>query len=102
MDISRIVKEIEEGNLVITPTDTVYGIMAKALDIDVINKVIEAKKRSKVKSFIVLVNGDEMLSKVAKNITPVHKELIKKYCPHYTQNNYDLEVIKRTCLLVDP
>ena len=30
------------------------------------------------------------------------KELIKKYCPHYTQNNYDLEVIKRTCLLVDP
>ena len=30
------------------------------------------------------------------------KELIKKYFPHYTQNNYDLEVIKRTCLLVDP
>ena len=30
------------------------------------------------------------------------KELIKKYCPHYTQNNYDLEVIERTCLLVDP
>ena len=81
MDIQRIVKEIEEGNLVITPTDTVYGIMAKALDLNVIRKVFEAKQRAKNKSLIVLVNGEEMLSKVAKNISLVHKELMSKYWP---------------------
>ena len=81
MDIQRIVKEIEDGNLVITPTDTVYGIMAKALDLNVIRKVFEAKQRAKNKSLIVLVNGEEMLSKVAKNISLVHKELMSKYWP---------------------
>ena len=81
MDIQRIVKEIENGNLVITPTDTVYGIMAKALDLNVIRKVFEAKQRAKNKSLIVLVNGEEMLSKVAKNISLVHKELMNKYWP---------------------
>ena len=81
MDIQRIVKEIEEGNLVITPTDTVYGIMAKALDLNVIRKVFEAKQRAKNKSLIVLVNGEEMLSKVAKNISLVHRELMNKYWP---------------------
>ncbi|MBR4693943.1 MAG: threonylcarbamoyl-AMP synthase [Bacilli bacterium] len=81
MDIQRIVKEIENGNLVITPTDTVYGIMAKALDLNVIRKVFEAKQRAKNKSLIVLVNGEEMLSKVAKNISLVHKDLMNKYWP---------------------
>ena len=81
MDIQRIVKEIEDGNLVITPTDTVYGIMAKALDLNVIRKVFEAKQRAKNKSLIVLVNGEEMLSKVAKNISLVHRELMSKYWP---------------------
>ena len=81
MDIQRIVKEIEDGNLVITPTDTVYGMMAKALYLSVIRKVCEAKQRAKNKSLVVLVNGEEMLSKVAKNISLVHKELMNKYWP---------------------
>lgn len=27
---------------------------------------------------------------------------LKQYCPHYTPKNHDLEVMKRTWLLVDP
>ena len=81
MDIERIVEEVEKGNLVITPTDTVYGILSKSSDINVINKIFEAKQRAKNRSLLVLVNGEEMLLKVAKNITPVHRELMNKYWP---------------------
>ncbi len=81
MDINRIVEELEKGNLVITPTDTIYGILAKSNDEDVINKVYEAKQRAKNKSLIVLVNGVDMLKRVVKDINPVQKELIDRYWP---------------------
>ena len=81
MDINRIVEELEKGNLVITPTDTVYGILAKSSDEDVINKVYEAKQRAKNKSLIVLVNGVDMLKTVVKEINPIQKELIDRYWP---------------------
>ena len=81
MDINRIVEELEKGNLVITPTDTVYGILAKSSDDRVVNKVFEAKQRALNKSLIVLVNGIDMLKRVVKEITPLQQELINKYWP---------------------
>ena len=81
MDINRIVEELEKGNLVITPTDTVYGILAKSSDDRVVNKVFEAKQRALNKSLIVLVNGMDMLKRVVKDITPLQQELINKYWP---------------------
>ena len=45
MNIERIVNEIKKGNIVITPTDTVYGILADASNELAINKVYDAKKR---------------------------------------------------------
>jgi L-threonylcarbamoyladenylate synthase len=81
MNISKIVEELEKGNLVITPTDTVYGILAKSSDDKVVNKVFEAKQRALNKSLIVLVNGMDMLKRVVKEITPLQQELINKYWP---------------------
>ena len=81
MNINKIVEELEKGNLVITPTDTVYGILAKSSDDKVVNKVFEAKQRALNKSLIVLVNGMDMLKRVVKEITPLQQELINKYWP---------------------
>ena len=80
MDIKRIVKEINNGNLVITPTDTVYGILASSKEY-VVNKVYEAKKRSKNKSFIVLISSYEMLDSIVDNVTDIHKDLMDRYWP---------------------
>ncbi len=81
MNIERIVQELKKGNLVITPTDTVYGILSKALDIDVIEKVYNAKKRAKNKSFIVLVNGINMLKDIVLDISDIQYQFIEKYWP---------------------
>lgn len=39
MNIRKIAKELKSGNLVITPTDTIYGILADATNINAIKKV---------------------------------------------------------------
>jgi len=81
LNIDRIVKEIESGNLVITPTDTVYGIMADSMNIDSIKKVYEAKKREYKKPLILLVSDINMLYEYVDSVNEIEKEIIDKYMP---------------------
>lgn len=81
MNINKIVSELKKGNLVIIPTDTVYGISADIENTKAIEKVYQAKNRDKNKPLLLLVNNEEMLKKYTKKLTNLEKEIIKKYLP---------------------
>ena len=81
MNILRIVKELQNGNLVITPTDTVYGIMADAMNEIAIIKVFEAKHRNYNKPLILLVNSIDMLKEYVNQLSKLEKDLINSYFP---------------------
>lgn len=81
MNIDKIVKEIKQGNLVIIPTDTVYGISADMTNEKAIKKVYEAKNRDKNKPLILLVSNIDMLKKYTEKLNPLEEEIIKKYLP---------------------
>ena len=76
-----IVKYLKKGGIIITPTDTVYGIMADATNDEAVKKVYEAKKRSFDKPLIVLVNSTEMLNDYVLEIDDITKRIINKYWP---------------------
>ena len=81
MNIDRIVNEIESGNLVISPTDTVYGIMADSMNLDAIKNVFEAKNRDYSKPLILLVSNTNMLYDYVEEVNDIEKELIDRYMP---------------------
>lgn len=81
MNVDKIVKVINEGKLVISPTDTVYGIMGDALNDEVIKRVFFVKKRDVKKPLILLMNSIEMISEYTCNINKLEQELINKYHP---------------------
>ncbi len=81
MDIKRIVKEIKDGNLVITPTDTIYGILADATNINSVEKVFECKNRNKCKALILIADSIDMLKDYTKDISSLEKEIMEKYFP---------------------
>lgn len=81
MNIKKIVSEIKKGNLVIIPTDTVYGISADMNNIKAIQKVYECKQRDNNKPLLLLVDSLEMLKKYTKNLSPLEEEIIQKYLP---------------------
>ncbi len=81
MDIKRIVNVINEGGLVISPTDTVYGIMADAMDEEVIKKVFEVKKRPFSKPLILLMDSLEMIKEYTLDLSVEECELISKFLP---------------------
>ena len=81
MNIEKICEVLENGGLVITPTDTVYGIMGDALNEDVIRKVFSVKKRSYGKPLILLMNSFEMLNYYTDEISEKEKKIIEKFWP---------------------
>lgn len=81
MNIDSIVKVLNDGGLVVAPSDTVYGILGDSCNDNTINKVYDAKKRNKNKSLILLVNSIEMLKKYILEISPLEEKLISKFWP---------------------
>lgn len=81
MNIKEIVNELEKGNLVITPTDTIYGIMGDATNEETIKKVYKVKKRPFNKPLILLMDSYEMIKEYTKNITNEEDTLIKEFMP---------------------
>ena len=81
MNFELLCNLINNGELAIVPTDTVYGIIADATNEETIKKVYMAKRRSFSKPLIIMVSSIEMLKKYVKNISDVEKRLIEKYWP---------------------
>ena len=81
MDIEKITKLLNEGKIVITPTDTIYGIMGDSTNEEVIKKIYKIKKRPLNKPLILLMDSYEMIKKYTKNIGDNEEKLIKEFMP---------------------
>ncbi len=69
------------GGLVAFPTETVYGLGARAFDANAVKRVYRAKGRPSDNPLIVHVNGFPMLLTVARRVTPLARKLIKAFWP---------------------
>ena len=73
--------EIKNGNLVIFPTETVYGIGANALNDEACKNIFKAKGRAGDNPLIVHVNNLEMIQQIVEKPNEIEKELINAFCP---------------------
>ena len=73
--------EIKNGNLVIFPTETVYGIGANALNDEACKNIFKAKGRAGDNPLIVHVNNLEMIKKIVEEPSDIEKNLINTFCP---------------------
>ncbi len=72
---------IKEGDIVLFPTETVYGIGANALDEDAVNKIFEAKGRASDNPLIVHICDIDMLDGLVKEVGQVEQKLINNFWP---------------------
>ncbi len=79
MNYEKIVNVINQGELVILPTDTIYGIMGDALNKEAIEKVYIAKNRDKTKKLILLVDSIDMIKKYTKGLNELEQLLYENY-----------------------
>ncbi|MCD6522338.1 MAG: threonylcarbamoyl-AMP synthase [Candidatus Diapherotrites archaeon] len=63
--ISEAERQIERGNLIVYPTDTLYGLGAKATSDKAVRRVYEVKGREEKKPISVMVSDIDMLERYA-------------------------------------
>ena len=50
-------KVINEGGIVVSPTDTVYGMLADAFNKEAVERIYQIKEREKNKPFLLLIKN---------------------------------------------
>jgi L-threonylcarbamoyladenylate synthase len=72
---------IGRGDLVVMPTDTVYGLAADAFNPAAVQKLVEAKGRTRAAPPPVLIPGIPTLDALAETVPDEVRELVAKYWP---------------------
>lgn len=70
-DIVQCLKVLQEGSIILYPTDTVWGIGCDATQQAAVEKIIKLKQRSGSKSFVVLVASEKEIYKYVSNVEPL-------------------------------
>ena len=79
--LKEIAENINNGGIVIFPTETVYGIGVNPFNIRAVEKVYEIKKRPKEKPISLLISDLSMLYEISDNISNEELKVIKKFFP---------------------
>ena len=80
-DIEIVAKFIQDGGVVIIPTDTVYGIAADSYNEKAVARIYEIKHRDITKPCNILVSNIEMIKKVVKEISKLEEKIINAFFP---------------------
>lgn len=79
--IAAVSAAIRRNELIILPTDTVYGVGTNAFDEEAIRCLFVVKQRAREKGIPILLADVSDLEKVAMDIPPVAKNLIARFWP---------------------
>ncbi len=66
--MEKILHLLDAGQLILAPTDTIWGILCDATNPDAVNKVYDLKKRPDSKAMVCMVSDESMLKKYISEI----------------------------------
>lgn len=79
--LAAAVGAVRRGQLVVLPTDTVYGLGVDAFDADGVQRLLDAKGRGRDMPPPVLVSAATTLEALATDLPPWAEGLIERYWP---------------------
>ena len=79
--IEKIKQELEKGGAVVLPTETVYGLFAKALDKKAVDHVYQLKRRPRDKALNLNIASLDDILNFSKNQPPYLNKLVESFLP---------------------
>ncbi|OOO00068.1 MAG: threonylcarbamoyl-AMP synthase [Epulopiscium sp. Nele67-Bin004] len=80
-ELPKAVQILQDGGLVATPSETVYGLCANALDSYAVKNIFLAKGRPADNPLIIHIATIDMLYKLVNHVSPTAQKLIDKFWP---------------------
>ncbi len=76
-DIKRAIEVMQQGGVILYPTDTVWGIGCDATNEEAVKRVYEIKRRSDSKAMLVLVDSEAKVEFYVKEVPLVAWDLME-------------------------
>lgn len=70
-------KALRDGQIILYPTDTVWGLGCDATSDSAVQRIFDLKQRSEAKSLIILVSDEDMLCKYVREIPRMALQLLE-------------------------
>ena len=81
MDLVQAIAAIKRGEVIVFPTETLYGLGADALNDEAVEKVFQLKGRDSQNPIPVLIADQEMLHRLVAEISPTAEMLMETFWP---------------------
>lgn len=79
-ELKIVTQALNENKLIVFPTETVYGIAGNALNVEVIDKLFQAKKRDYSKPFSLMLSDINKIKDIAY-VSADEEKIINKFMP---------------------
>ena len=80
-NLADAVAALKRGEVIVYPTETLYGLGADALNLDAVEKVFQLKGRDPTNPIPVLIAGREMLKALVTEVPALAEKLMAKFWP---------------------
>jgi L-threonylcarbamoyladenylate synthase len=79
--LAAAVAALRRGDVIVFPTETLYGLGADALNFSAVEKVFQLKGRDPNNPFPVLISDRSMLDSLVATVTPLADKLMRHFWP---------------------
>ncbi|MDB5024587.1 MAG: threonylcarbamoyl-AMP synthase [Mucilaginibacter sp.] len=76
-EVAKALKVVQEGGIILYPTDTIWGIGCDAANSEAVKKIYQLKRRDEAKSMIILLDTDNKLESYIQEVPPIAYDLIE-------------------------
>ncbi|MBE9585227.1 threonylcarbamoyl-AMP synthase [Mucilaginibacter sp. JRF] len=76
-EVAKALKVIQDGGIILYPTDTIWGIGCDATNTEAVKKIFALKQREEAKSMIILLDTDNKLQSYVREVPDIAYDLIE-------------------------
>jgi L-threonylcarbamoyladenylate synthase len=80
-EVAKALKILQDGGIILYPTDTIWGIGCDAANTEAVQKIYRLKQRDEAKSMIILLDTENKIESYINEVNPLAYELIE-YAEH--------------------
>lgn len=76
-EVNKALKIVQDGGIILYPTDTIWGIGCDATNTDAVKKIFALKQREESKSMIILLDIDNKLQSYISEVPDIAYDLME-------------------------
>lgn len=100
-DNQELINTLQDGGVVVMPTDTIYGVLTTALNMASVERLYKIRRRSPEKPCIILISDISDLGHFDINLNETERKILEEFSAHDKPTSIILDSLNPEFLYLD-